>query len=146
VGIALSGPLQERASALVEPLRDLFAAVFFVLFGFSIDPASLPPVLVPAALLAVVTALTKVATGWYAAGRMNVGARGQMRAGTALIARGEFSIVIAGFALANKVESDLIALAGAYVLILAVVGPVITRFSDRLVAPASASVPDRHAS
>jgi CPA2 family monovalent cation:H+ antiporter-2 len=55
-----------------------------------------------------------------------------MRAGTALIARGEFSIVIAGLALGTSVEADLGALAGAYVLILAVVGPVLARFADRL--------------
>lgn len=132
VGIALSGPLQTRATALIEPLRDLFAAVFFVLFGFSIDPSSLPSVLLPAILLAIVTAITKVATGWYAAARLDVGPRGQMRAGTALIARGEFSIVIAGLALGTQVEPDLVALAGAYVLILAIVGPIVTRFADQL--------------
>ena len=35
------------------------------------------------------------------------------------------------------VESDLIALAGAYVLILAIAGPVLTRFSDHITLPAS---------
>jgi monovalent cation:H+ antiporter-2, CPA2 family len=132
VGIALSGPLQERASALVAPLRDLFAAVFFVLFGFSIDPGDLPSVLLPAFLLAVVTALTKIVTGWYAAGRYGVSRRGRMRAGTALVARGEFSIVIAGLALGTTVDDDLGALAGAYVLILAITGPVLARFADQL--------------
>lgn len=134
VGIALSGPLQQRVTILVAPLRDLFAAVFFVLFGFSIDPASLPDVLLPAFVLALVTAATKVATGWYAAGRSGSSSRGRMRAGTVLIARGEFSIVIAGLALASSVEADLVALAGAYVLILAVTGPILTRFADRFVA------------
>ncbi|MDQ3461538.1 MAG: cation:proton antiporter, partial [Actinomycetota bacterium] len=38
VGIALSGPVQERASLLVSPLRDLFAATFFLFFGLQIDP------------------------------------------------------------------------------------------------------------
>jgi CPA2 family monovalent cation:H+ antiporter-2 len=133
VGIALSGPLQERMTTLVEPLRDLFAAVFFVLFGFSIDPATLPDVILPALGLAVVTALTKIATGWYAAGRVGAGPRGRMRAGSVLVARGEFSIVIAGLALAAGVEPDLVPLAGAYVLILAVTGPILTRFADRLV-------------
>ena len=132
VGIALSGPLQTRATALIEPLRDLFAAVFFVLFGFSIDPSSLPSVLLPAILLAIVTGITKVATGWYAAARLKVGPQAQMRAGTALIARGEFSIVIAGLALGTQIEPDLVALAGAYVLILAIVGPIVTRFADQL--------------
>lgn len=133
VGIALSGPLQARATTLIEPLRDLFAAMFFVLFGFSIDLSTLPSVLPAAVVLAAVTAVTKVATGWYAATRLEVGKRGQMRAGTALIARGEFSIVIAGLALGTGIESDFVALAGAYVLILAIVGPIVTRFADHLV-------------
>jgi CPA2 family monovalent cation:H+ antiporter-2 len=132
VGIAISGPVQERASALIDPLRDFFAAIFFILFGFRISPGDLPPVLVAAAVLALVTALTKVGTGWWAARRQGLGSRARMRAGTALIARGEFSIVIAGLAIGTNVEADLVPLAAAYVLILAVAGPVITRFADRL--------------
>ena len=98
VGVALSGTVQQRASALIEPLRDLFAALFFVLFGLQVDIGSLPPVLLAASLLALVTATTKVVTGWYAAKRLGVGVRGRARAGASLIARGEFSIVIAGLA------------------------------------------------
>jgi CPA2 family monovalent cation:H+ antiporter-2 len=55
-----------------------------------------------------------------------------MRAGTALVARGEFSIVIAGLALGTAVDEDLGALAGAYVLILAIAGPILARFADQL--------------
>jgi K+:H+ antiporter subunit KhtU len=102
VGIAISGPVQQRASALIEPLRDLFAAIFFVLFSFRIDPADLPPVLVPAFALAAVTAATKVATGWWAARRRGITNDGRLRAGTALIARGEFSIIIAGLGSARR--------------------------------------------
>ena len=138
VGIALSGPLQTRVTALIEPLRDLFAALFFILFAFRIDPGSLPSVAVPAVALAVVTSITKIGTGWYAAARLQLGPRAQMRAGTALVARGEFSIVIAGLAVGTGVESDLIALAGAYVLILAIAGPLLTRFSDHIALPAAA--------
>jgi CPA2 family monovalent cation:H+ antiporter-2 len=130
VGIAISGPVQRRASSLVEPLRDLFAAIFFILFGFRIDPADLPRVLAPAAVLALVTAATKVLLGWLAARRRNVGSAGRVRAGSALIARGEFSIVIAGLAIGTMVEPDLVPLAAAYVLILAIFGPVVTRFAD----------------
>jgi CPA2 family monovalent cation:H+ antiporter-2 len=133
VGIALSGPVQARASTLVTPLRDLFAAFFFVLFGFSIDPGMLPSVIVPAVILAVVTVVTKTATGWYAARQLGVGVKGRMRSGTALVSHGEFSVVIAGLAVGTVVEADLGALAGAYVLLLAVAGPVLTRFADRLV-------------
>ncbi len=45
VGIALSGEAAEGAHTLLSPLRDLFAAVFFVFFGLSTDPTSIPPVL-----------------------------------------------------------------------------------------------------
>jgi CPA2 family monovalent cation:H+ antiporter-2 len=133
VGVALSGTVQQRASALIEPLRDLFAALFFVLFGLQVDIGSLPPVLLAASLLALVTAATKVVTGWYAAKRLGVGVRGRARAGTSLIARGEFSIVIAGLALGSTVDRKLVPLAAAYVLLLAIAGPILTRFADRLV-------------
>jgi monovalent cation:H+ antiporter-2, CPA2 family len=133
VGVALSGTVQQRASALIEPLRDLFAALFFVLFGLQVDIGSLPPVLLAASLLALVTATTKVVTGWYAAKRIGVGVRGRARAGASLIARGEFSIVIAGLALGSTVDRKLVPLAAAYVLLLAIAGPIMTRFADRFV-------------
>jgi monovalent cation:H+ antiporter-2, CPA2 family len=137
VGIALSGRAAEAAHALLTPLRDLFAAVFFVFFGLQTDPASIPPVLLVAGALAVVTAGTKVATGWWAARRAGIGLRGRWRAGAALVARGEFSIVIAGLAVAAGREARLGPLATAYVLILAVLGPVMARASDPLVALAT---------
>ncbi|MFJ8182837.1 cation:proton antiporter [Streptomyces sp. NPDC096105] len=130
VGIALSGEVAEGASNLLTPLRDLFAAVFFVFFGLSTDPADIPPVLVPALLLAIVTTLTKVATGWYAARRAGIKGAGRWRAGGTLVARGEFSIVIAG--LAVGVEPRIGPLATAYVLILVVLGPLTARWTEPL--------------
>ena len=87
-----------------------------------------------AAALGVVTAATKVVTGWYGAKRLGVATRGRVRAGTGLIARGEFSIVIAGIGVAAGVTEPLGPLAAAYVLLMAVAGPVITRIADPLVA------------
>ncbi|MFK4147009.1 cation:proton antiporter [Streptomyces sp. NPDC004065] len=130
VGIALSGEVAEGAHNLLAPLRDLFAAVFFVFFGLHTDPASIPPVLLPAALLAVITALTKIATGYWAARRAGISAKGRWRAGGTLVARGEFSIVIAGLAVTAGIESSLGPLATAYVLILVVVGPLTARWTE----------------
>ena len=132
VGIALSGEAAEAAQALLTPLRDLFAAVFFLFFGLQTNPRSIPPVALAAAALALVTAATKVATGWWAARRVGVGPRGRWRAGTALIPRGEFSIVIAGLAVAAGREPTLGPLATTYVLILAVLGPLVARVSEPL--------------
>ncbi|MEO8107962.1 MAG: cation:proton antiporter, partial [Actinomycetes bacterium] len=134
VGLALTGQAAERSRALLSPLRDVFAAVFFVSFGLSIDPSTLPPVLLGAAALAAVTLLTKVATGWYAAGRDGAGPRGRMRAGLVLTARGEFAVVIAGLAVASGLDGAG-PLTAAYVLILAVTSPVLARFADDLAHP-----------
>ena len=133
VGLALSGEAQRRTRHLIEPLRDLFAAVFFVMFSFQIDPRDLLPVILPALALAVVTALGKVATGWWAAGRAGVGRRGRMRAGTMLIARGEFAIVVAAIGASLTEGPELAALAAAYVLLTDAIGPISTKFADRLV-------------
>ena len=81
--------------------------------------------------VAAVTAVTKVATGAFAAGRDGVGRRGQVRAGTALIARGEFSVVVVGL-VGAAADPGLRALIAAYVLILASTGPLLTRFADGL--------------
>ncbi|QXE38397.1 cation:proton antiporter [Streptomyces sp. GMY02] len=130
VGIALSGEVAEGAHNLLVPLRDLFAAVFFVFFGLNTDPAAIPPVLVPALILATVTALTKIGTGWYAARRAGVRTAGRWRTGGTLVARGEFSIVIAG--LAVGVEPRIGPLATAYVLLLVILGPLAARWTEPL--------------
>ena len=128
LGIAISGSTADNATRILEPLRDLFAAMFFVVFGLATDPATIPPVLGWAIVLAVTTTATKVATGWWAAGRQGIGRPGRLRAGAALVARGEFSIVIAGLAVAaGAVEGELAALATAYVLLMAILGPVAAR-------------------
>jgi CPA2 family monovalent cation:H+ antiporter-2 len=132
VGLALSGPVQARASAVVGPLRDLFAATFFLFFSFSIDPSDLVGVLIPATVLVLLGIVGKILTGWVATRSVTVGTRGRMRAGTALIARGEFSIVIAALGAATVDGASLGALAAAYVLMTAITGPVAARYADRL--------------
>ena len=130
VGIAISGPAKHSARELLVPLRDLFAAMFFAFFGLQIDPAELPGVLAIAAALAVLTAATKLATGWWSAARVGIERPGRLRAGTVLTVRGEFSIVIAGIAVAEGVNAEIGPLAAAYVLILAIGGPLLARAAN----------------
>jgi len=133
VGIALSGRVAESARSVLSPLRDLFAAVFFVFFGLRTDPSEIPSMLLPALALAVITALTKVGVGIWAARRAKVAVAGQIRAGTAIVSRGEFNIVIAGLATGSGIIAPgFAALAAAYVLILAITGPLIARAGDPL--------------
>ena len=128
VGVGLSGPVQRRAADLIGPLRDLFAALFFFLFALEIDLASVPAVLLPAAVLAVAGIISKLATGEIAGRWAGRGRPGRWRAGTALVARGEFSVVIAGLGVAAGVEPDLAPLAAAYVLMVTTVASVLVRW------------------
>ncbi|WP_239161541.1 cation:proton antiporter [Acrocarpospora phusangensis] len=133
VGIALSGELAHETRTLLMPIRDLFAAVFFVFFGLQTDPAKILPVAGLALVLAVVSMITKLLTGVYAARRAGIGRAGRVRAGIALIPRGEFNIVIAGLAVGAGVHPDLGPLAAGYVLILAAFGPLAARAIQPLV-------------
>src|SRR5690606_1476103 len=87
VGIALSGRVARKAQEVMSPLRDLFAAVFFVFFGLATDATTLPAMLLPGIVLAVITIGTKVATGYYAARRAGIGVPGRWRTGFALTVR-----------------------------------------------------------
>jgi CPA2 family monovalent cation:H+ antiporter-2 len=129
VGIALSGEVSHQAERILEPLKNLFAAIFFVNFGLQTDPQSLPPVLAIAALLAVVTIGTKFATGWWAASQAGSAFTGRLRAGLLLLPRGEFSIVIAGLGVSAGLDPQLGSMAAAYVLILAALGPLAPRLA-----------------
>ena len=142
LGIALSTEVADSARPLLEPLRDLFAAVFFVFFGLSTDPVQLPAVLVPAAVLVVLGVATKIVTGWVAAARAGIGPGGRVRAGAALVPRGEFSIIIAGLA-SGAVDPRLPPTVAAYVLAMGVLGPLMPRVTDPLARRAAARAASR---
>ena len=129
IGVALSGGVAHTGRQLLMPLRDVFGGLFFVFFGLQIDPGSLPPVLLAAAALGVVSAATKAFAGWWAAGRSGLDRTSRRRAGLTLVPRGEFSIVIGGLAVAAGAEPDIGALTAAYVLMMAIGGSLLARFA-----------------
>lgn len=128
LGIAISGQVAERAREMLVPLRDAFAALFFVYFGLEVAPASLIDVAIPALLLAFVGAATKMASGWISAQSAGLSKKGSMRTALTLIPRGEFSIVLAGIGVASGINEDLSSMVVAYVLILAIGGSLAVKF------------------
>lgn len=132
VGVSLSGRVAEQSRQVLAPVRDLFAGIFFVFFGLQVDPSDLGPAVGAAIALAVITGATKYYTGWWAARRAGIGARGRIRAGTVLLPRGEFSIVIAELGVAAGLTADIGPVTACYVLILAVAGSIIARYADEL--------------
>lgn len=141
VGIGISGPAAHRAETLLSPLRDLFAAVFFVFFGLSTDPSVLPAVIIPVVALGAVTLATKWVVAWTGGARNGIGPRGRWRAAAALAARGEFSIVIAGLGVTAGAPPRLSAIAAGYVLLTATLGPIAALVTDSIPAPTGPARP-----
>ena len=129
VGLAVSGGSKQGADKVLGPLRDVFGAAFFLFFGLQVDPGGIPHVAVPAAALVAAAAVTKVITGRIAAGQVGASPAARRRAGSLLVARGEFSIIIAELGVEGGVEGQLAPMAAAVVVGLAVLGPVMVRLS-----------------
>jgi CPA2 family monovalent cation:H+ antiporter-2 len=91
-----------------------------------------------AVALGLVTALTKLLTGWWATRGAGIDRAERLLAGTVLAARGEFSIVIAGLGVSAGLNSQIGSLATAYIFFLVVLSPVLARvISDKSKVSAS---------
>jgi CPA2 family monovalent cation:H+ antiporter-2 len=123
----LSGEVAFAVRLRLAPLRDLFAAIFFLFFGLTIDPADIPAVLPLALALAALGILGKMFVGWLLAKDMSDGMAWK-RAGAFLIPRGEFSIVIAGLASTAAFGADLQALTITYVLLTSLSASIALRY------------------
>ena len=117
--------------------RDLFAALFFFVFGLSIDVSAIGDVGWLLALAVVVTLVGKIGGGYVAGVTGGFSRRQSLNAGIALVPHGEFTIILAQLATTNDAISDadaaeLAAFAGLYVLVTATVGVVLMKESKRL--------------
>lgn len=126
VGLILTGEVAEAVRLRLSPIRDLFAAIFFVFFGLAVNPADIPAVLPLAFGLAVFGIAGKMLVGWTVARTMS-DPRAWMRAGAFLVPRGEFSILIAGLAASTAFGPYLQALTMAYVFITSLAASIILR-------------------
>jgi K+:H+ antiporter subunit KhtU len=137
-GVVLSETsMREEIEERFFSFRDVFAALFFFVFGLSIDLSALGDVGWLLALAVPATVIGKVAAG-HVAGRMGgFTARQSFNAGVALIAHGEFTIILAQVAsrndqLLDSQQETLIAFAGLYVLITATIGIILMKESKIL--------------
>jgi monovalent cation:H+ antiporter-2, CPA2 family len=137
IGAFLAGLLlaetahKERAERLFGPLQGLFAAVFFLGFGLSLDPSSFGAVWPYALVLAVLGVVLKVAAGMWIGQRDGLPKRNALALGLTLVPRGEFSILLAGIAVTAGLESVSATIA-LLVLALSLVGTVGLRFAPEI--------------
>ena len=143
IGALMAGVILSDTSARHEleerflSFRDIFGALFFFVFGLSIDVGALDSVGWIIALAVVLSVVGKLG-GTYAAGKVGgFTPRQSLNAGTALVARGEFTVILAQVAATNPAISmsakrDLVAFAGIYVLCTALIGVLLMKESKRL--------------
>jgi CPA2 family monovalent cation:H+ antiporter-2 len=134
VGLVLAeSPAAERIERLVLPLRDAFAAAFFFAFGLTIDPGTIGPV-GRAVLAAVVLSLVlNLGFGIIAARLDRTSRRAAANVGLTLLGRGEFSLILAAAAVGAGLDPRIGPFVALYVLVLAVLGPLLTAHS-RIIA------------
>lgn len=119
----------ERIEHLIVPFRDFFGALFFFSFGLSIDPFALGGAVWPAIAAVILTLLGNIVSGVWAGRKANLSHKASLNVGLTIISRGEFSIILATLAKAGGLLAALQPFAALYVLLLAILGPLLTKES-----------------
>jgi CPA2 family monovalent cation:H+ antiporter-2 len=122
----------ERMGHLIVPFRDFFGALFFFGFGLTIDPFALGGAVLPVIGAVIVTLIGNVAAGLLAGRSAKLGGGPSLNVGLTIVSRGEFSIIMANLARNGGLLPVLQPFAALYVLILAVLGPLLTKESERI--------------
>lgn len=127
VGLLLTGEVASAIRTRLAPLRDFFAAIFFIFFGLSVNPARILDVLGLVVVLTVIGIFGKIVIGWWIARDLQ-DPLSWRRAGIFLIPRGEFSVIIAGFSTTLNFSENLKALTIAYVITTTTFASLLLRF------------------
>ena len=137
IGMAFSSTEHvEQLERLLEPIRDIFAAVFFVWIGLVTDPLVFAGVLTLVLVAVALTVPTKLLSGYLGGRIYDLDARRSVRVGLGMTTRGEFSLIIATLALSGAgntvsepVAQTIYAFAVGYVLVMSIVGTMLMQYS-----------------
>jgi CPA2 family monovalent cation:H+ antiporter-2 len=132
-GTSVRAEIEERFFSF----RDVFAALFFFVFGLSIDVAKIGSVAWILAAAVVVALVGKAGAGYFGGLVAGLTRRQSFNAGIALIAHGEFTVILAQVASGNaeishETKAKLVAFAGLYVLITATLGVALMKESKAI--------------
>jgi len=137
-GVLLSGSeIRDQIEQQLLGLRDFAAAIFFFAFGLEVDLAQADDAALWLALAVPIAIGGKLAGGFLAGRSTGFSRRQSVNVGTSLVARGEFTIILAGLAAAgvalDEEFRELVSpFAGLFVLATAVAGVVLMRESRRI--------------
>jgi monovalent cation:H+ antiporter-2, CPA2 family len=123
---------RDRIEHLVVPFRDFFGAVFFFSFGLSIDPSTLADAIWFALGAAIITILGNFIAGMISGRKAGLSHKASTSIGLTIMARGEFSIIVANLGIAAGLNPILTPFTALYVLMLAIAGPLMTKESKSI--------------
>ncbi len=124
--------LTERIEHLVLPLRDTFGAIFFFVFGVTIQPDQIVDAAGPIAIGVLVSLVVNVVAGMVVARQSRLSRQAGFRVGLTVLARGEFSLILASLAVAAGLDSRVTAFIAGYVLVLSLLAPVLSTHAERI--------------
>ena len=127
VGLLLTGEVASAVRTRLAPLRDFFAALFFIFFGLSINPVEILEVLPLALIITIIGSAGKILVGWWCAKDLQ-DPMSWRRVGAFLVPRGEFSVIIAGFSSTLIFSDQLKALTVTYVIATTLTASLLLRF------------------
>ena len=123
----------EKIEHLIQPLKDLFGAVFFISVGMLIDPAMLWKYIGPILLITGITVLGKFLTSGMGALLSGQSLKTSVKTGLSLAQIGEFSFIIATLGLSLKVTSSyLYPIAVAVSALTTFTTPYLIKGGDRI--------------
>lgn len=133
VGMVLAESVHvKRIEHMIVPFRDFFGAMFFFSFGLNIDPSTLSGAVGIAVIGVLLTIGCNFISGAIAGRVAGVSTRASFNIGFTLVSRGEFSIIMANIGKAGGLLPVVQSYAVLYVLILAVLGPMLTKESKTI--------------
>jgi CPA2 family monovalent cation:H+ antiporter-2 len=133
-----------KIGRLIEPIRDMFSAIFFVAIGLMIDPAILLDYAWPIAVITVAVVLGKMVSCGLGAFIAGNDGKTSLRVGMGLSQIGEFSFIIAALGMTLQVTSDFLYPVAVAVSVLTTLStPYLIRAADPLSHRLGAIVPQR---
>lgn len=122
----------KRIEHLILPFRDFFGAMFFFSFGLTIDPLALGGAVWLSIAAVAITLFGNVLAGLLAGRSAGLSPKASTNIGLTIVSRGEFSIIMANLGKAGALMEILQPFAALYVLILAILGPLLTKESKHI--------------
>ncbi|WP_458464604.1 cation:proton antiporter [Paenibacillus sp.] len=123
-----------RIEHQIMPFKDFFGAIFFFSFGLTIEPSTLGGAVGMTIIAVILTIASNYGAGMIAGRLAGMSPKASLNVGFTLVSRGEFSIIMANIGKAGGLMASIQSFAVLYVLILAVLGPILTKESPRIYA------------